>query len=40
MNEIVNEENNMNGEIFGNYFNYQFPSSLVEDLFKADESEN
>ena len=40
LNEIVNEEKMINGEIFRNYFNYQNPSFLAKDLFKADQSKN
>ena len=38
LNEIVNEEKNINEEIFRNYFKYQNPSSLVKDLIKADKN--
>ena len=33
LNKIVNEEKNINEEIFRNYFKYQNPSSLGKDLF-------
>ena len=33
LNEIVNEEKNINEQIFRNYFKYQNPSSLGKDLF-------
>ena len=38
LNENVNEEKNINEEIFRNYFKYQNPSSLVKDLFKAEKN--
>ena len=40
LNKIVNEEIIINEEMFRNYFNYQNPSSLTKDLFKADISKN
>ena len=39
-NEIVNEEKNINEEIFRNYFKYQDPSFLVKDLFEKDKNKN
>ena len=36
--EIVNEEKNINEEIFRNYFKYQNPSPLAKNWFKADKN--
>ena len=36
----MNEEKNINKEVFRSYFKYQNPSSLRKDLFKADKNKN
>ena len=40
INEIINDEKDINSEIFDEYFGYQNPSSLIEDLIKANQTKN
>ena len=38
LNEIENEKKNINEEIYRNFFKYQNPSSLVEELIREDKN--
>ena len=38
MNEIISNEEDVNDEIFLNYFKYQNPSFLAKDLIRATEA--
>ena len=38
--KIANEEKNINKKIFKDYFLYQHPSFLVEDLYEVNQDEN
>ena len=40
VNKIKNDEKNINTEVFNEYFGYQNPSFLAEDLFKANQVKN
>ena len=40
VNKIKNDEKNRNTEVFNEYFGYQNPSFLAEDLFKANQVKN
>ena len=40
MNEIKNDEEHINSEIFNEYFGYQDPSFSVKDLIKANQTKN
>ena len=40
INEIINDEKDINSEISDEYFGFQNPSSLVEDLIKANQTKN
>ena len=39
-NEIIADEEDINNEIFLNYFKYQNPSSLVKDVIRANQNKN
>ena len=39
-NIIKYEEKNINGQIFREYFNYQFPSFLVSNLYEDNQNKN
>ena len=39
-NEIENEEKNINEQIFTEFFNYQYPSFSVKDLYEGNQNKN
>ena len=39
-NRIVNDEKNINAEIFNEYFKYQNPSILIKDIYNANQTRN
>ena len=39
-NEIENEEKNINEQIFNEFFNYQYPSFSVKDLYEGNQNKN
>ena len=39
-NRIVNDEKNINTEIFNEYFKYQNPSFLIKDIYNANQTRN
>ena len=39
-NEIENEEKNINEQIFNEFFNYQYPSFSVKDLYEDNQNKN